>query len=228
MNLKKLALLAIAVVVMCGMIGAGTFAYFTSSANVEPTTFTSGSLDMALSNDSVFGSSDDVTATWVSPSNWAPGQKTSATLHFTNVGSVDAHHIYFMLNNASNNGNGDATKLMDKIIISNLQERFNGTTTSNQALKVAHQVGNRDDVLTLAEFLGQANNWFGFYTYDDVSGDGNVIAAGDQQDYDLIMEFTFDPSADNTYQGDSCQFALASKATQNSPTDGMVCLHQAE
>lgn len=224
--MKKLALLTIAVVVMCAMIGAGTFAYFTSTQSVEPTTFTSGTLNMALSNNSVFGSSDDVTGTWVSPANWKPGQSISGTLHFTNTGSVDAHHIYFMCQNAKNNGNGDGSNIMDKIIITNLQERFDGTTTDNQAAALAAQVGNHDSVLTLAEFVGQANGWYGFYTYDNISGNDDVIAAGDKGDYDLIFEFTFDPNADNAYQGDTCSFELGCKATQNSPTDGMVCLHQ--
>ncbi|MGB9793091.1 MAG: hypothetical protein ACPLTR_11055, partial [Thermacetogeniaceae bacterium] len=82
-----------------------------------------------------------------------------------------------------------------------------------------------DGVLTLAEFAGWANGWFGYYTYDDQSGDGIVLAPGDQRDYDLILTFTFDPNAGNEYQGDTYSFGIVANATQNSPTDGLVKLH---
>lgn len=223
---KKILAAVVGLMLVAALAGAGTFAYFSDTETSSNNTFTAGTLDMALSNDGLFGGTDSVTGTWVSPANWAPGEEVSATLHFTNKGSVASPHIYFKFENLRPNGNGDGSNLANKIIVSELKERFNGVTTGNQAAYIDGQVGNRDGVLTLAEFAGFANGWYGYYTFDDQSRDGVVLGPNDQKDYDLILKLTFDPSAGNEYQGDTFSFDLTANATQNSPTDGLIKLHQ--
>lgn len=223
---KRLGILGLvlAAILVIGLVGAGTFAYFSDSAQSTGNSFTSGTLDMELQGGTQNG--DSVIGTWVSPANWAPGQSVSAALEFNNKGTINSNHVYFMFSSLHNDATGDGSNMMNAIIVTNLQERFNGVTTSNQAATIDSQVGNHDGILTLAEFLGFANGWYGYYTYDDKSGDGVVLAANNQWDYDLILGFTFDAGAGNNYQGDSCSFSLTANATQNSPTEGLVCLHQ--
>lgn len=224
--MKKLFILTIALVLLAAAAGAGTLAYFSDTETSQENTFTSGTFDIALSNSNVFGSDDSVTATWVSPSNWAPGEKVNATLHFKNDGTIPASHIYFKFFNLTHDGKGDGSNLMDAILVTNIQERFNDVTTGNQVANIAAAVGDHHTPLTLAEFAGFANNWFGYYTVDDKSGDGKVLGGNGAADYDLILEFTFNPDAGNEYQGDTCSFGMEVNATQNSPTEGLVKLHE--
>lgn len=204
-------------------IGTGTWAYFSDTESSSNNIFTAGTLNIALEGGTQDGES--VSGTWVSPNNWAPGETFLAELNFTNKGNVDAHHIYFKFTDFSCDGNGDGSNFADMIIVKTLKERFNGVETANQAGYIDGQVGNNDGVLTLAEFAGWADDWFGYYTVDDISGDGVVLEGGNIWDYQLILEFEFNPDAGNEYQGDTCQFSLVVKATQNSPTEGMIPLH---
>jgi predicted ribosomally synthesized peptide with SipW-like signal peptide len=218
---KKMLLSVLVIGCIATVASAGTWAYFSDTETSTGNTFAAGTLDMSLSDDNENGGS--VVATWKSPENYKPGDTFENTLKFTNTGTIDAHHIYFYTEGLLHNANGDSSNLMNDIIITSIMERFNGVTTTNYAPTIEQQVGNRDGVLTLAEFC----NWrAGYYTFDDQSHlDDDVIAGGDQQDYDFILGFKFDENADNTYQGDNCGFDLRAVATQNSPTDGMVKLH---
>jgi len=222
--MKKLLFTLLALAALVGLLGAGTLAYFSDTETSSANTFAAGTLNMVLSGGTQ--NNESVIGTWVSPANWAPGQSVYATLHFTNKGSIDAHHIYFRFFDRANNGAGDSSNLMSKIIVEELKERFNSVTTGNQAANIDAQVGNHDGVLTLKEFTDFNYNNIAYYTVDDQSGDGVVLGAGDKGDYDLILKLTFDSSAGNEYQGDTCQFSLEVKATQDSPTEGLVKLHQ--
>jgi len=224
--MKKILMSLVVMALAVAAISGGTFAYFSDTETSTANTFTSGTLDMVLSGGTPIG--DSVIGTWVSPANWLPGQTFSATLQFTNVGSIDSHHIWFKFYNLQHNDNGgDGSNLMDVIIVNNLQERFNGKTTGNQAAKIDSQVGNNDGVLTLRELTGWMTGAFGFYTNDDqnLPTDDNVIGAGNLLDYDFILGFTFAATAGNEYQGDSCSFDMELQATQNTETVGMISLH---
>lgn len=219
--MRKIFIITLVLLVAAVLAGAGTFAYFSDTQEDVAKTFTSGTFDIALGNNGSFGSGDSVSATWASPPNWAPGDKVNATLSFTNKGTIDADHIYFRFSGKNSNGNGDSSNLMNAILITNLQERFNNVTTGNQAPNLATQVGNHDGVLTLAEFTSAQ-----YYTVDDQSGDSMALGVNDAKDYDLIIEFTFDPNAQNEYQGDTCAFNFVCEATQYSPTEGYLKLHE--
>ncbi len=224
--MRKVLLAAMALALVAALVGAGTYAYFTDTQYSTLNVFTAGTLDLQLRGGTQNG--DDVIGTWTSPAGWKPGDIVSGTLECNNKGSVDAKHIYFYFQNLSHDGKGDGSNLMNAIIVKTLKERFNAVTTGNQASTIEEQLhsmggANGDGILTLAEFAGWAA---GYYTIDDQSGDGIVIAGGNQWDYDLIIEFEFDPNAGDLYQGDTCQFDLKLVATQNSPTDGMIKLHQ--
>jgi len=220
---SRILSIILALGLVIAVVSAGAWAYFDDVETSTDNTFTSGSFDMILHGGTQDG--DSVIGTWVSPSNWSPGETLYAELNFTNNGSIDAMHIYFQFTDFTCDDKGDGSNFADVIIVKTLKERFNGVETGNLAGYIDSQVGNNDGVLTLQEFAGWAVNWYGYYTFDDVSGDGILLAAGNHWDYQLILEFEFDPNAGNEYQGDTCQFTLVARATQNSPTDGMIPLH---
>ena len=217
---KKMLLSILMIGMVATVAGAGTWASFSDTGTSSGNTMTAGTLDMVLANNND-DFSDDVIATWASPAGFKPGDNISSVLKFSNNGTVDSHHIWFYLEGVNHASNGDSSNLMNAIIITDLHERFNGVTTGNQATTLATQVGDHDNILTLAEFCSSA-----YYTFDDQSTDDDVIAAGNQEDYDLFINFQFSPAAGNEYQGDSCTFNMKTVATQNTPTEGMIPLHE--
>lgn len=211
---SKIFLSMLVIMVALSMVVGGTMAYFSDSGTSSSNTFTAGTLKMLMSNDAL-NWGDDVTATWSTPANWAPGESTTGKISFTNVGTVDAHHLWF---------NFEITQdsiLLDKIIVTDVSEVFNGVSTGNQAATVALQVGDNNNVLTARELL--ATDW---YTWDNISNhDDNVIGAGNLKDYSLSFTFKFDENATDEYQGLSAIFNLGVSATQGSPTEGYICFH---
>lgn len=206
-------------------VGGATFADFSNAGTSTGNTFTAGTLDMKING------LDDVTeAVWKSPTNWAPGDEFTSQVKLNNVGTVNAKHVYFGFKDVTNTSPvADNTNLLDKIIVTTITETFNGTETANQAAAVAAQVGDKNNVLTLKEFTDFMKNGYGYYSWDDKSGDGVILAAGKaaaDSDYTLKLGFKFDSAAGNDYQGDTAGFTMMLNATQNSPTDGLVPLHQ--
>lgn len=140
----------------------------------------------------------------------------------TNLGTVNSNHVYFGFNSPTYSGGTGSVNLMQKIIVTNLQERFNGYTTPDQSATLANQLHSGNSVLTLADLVNFMPSGYGFYSWDDKSGDTIILQAGNKQDYDISFTFQFDPNAGNEYQGATAGFVLNMNATQNSPTDGMV------
>lgn len=231
--MKRGLIVLITLVLAVGMVGAAFASFDTGPvSNQTPTSFTAGNLHMVLGGTGS-SSGDGVTGTWTSPPGWAPGDQVTGTITATNEGTVKADHIYFMFSNLQHtDGDADASNLMNAIIVTSITETFKNTndassvTTTNQVDTIASQVGDKTSPLTLAELAGWMTNSYGYYTVDDQSGDGVVLAAGDHNDYSISFTFEFDPNAGNMYENDSCSFDLTLQARQNSPTDGLVEMHQ--
>jgi predicted ribosomally synthesized peptide with SipW-like signal peptide len=223
----KLLMSLIAIGVAGLMMGAGTFAYFSDTATTEDNTFTAGTLDIQLANEGgSFG--DDATATWVSPDGWAPGDEVTATLRFTNVGSIDIKQMVLNFNVASRDGKGDGSHLDDKIIITEWKEHFKNTEGGDDwifddlaMVEGLIDTADGNGVLTLAELESCTQ----FYTWtvpgpvtEDASwqgGDDVLLKGGNYKDYELELTFKFAEDAGNEYQGDSCTLEIVCDGTQN-------------
>jgi len=88
---KKIFFSMMSIVIALGLAAGGTFAFFSDTGTSTSNVFSSGTLDLQLSNN---GSTflDDVTATF-GGINMAPnGSLITGTLHLKNNGSIDANH----------------------------------------------------------------------------------------------------------------------------------------
>ena len=209
----KIAMSLLVIAVTVSMLVGSTLAYFSDTATASNNTFTAGTLNIQISNGGDYA--DSLNGVWETQTGWAPGDTKTATLSFTNVGSIDAKHVYFYFSKSGSD------LLMDKIIVTSIQERFNSTDTDNQLEAAAATLGNKDGVLTLNELVSV--NW---YSWDDKTGDGVILQAGDKKDYAITFTFLFPADAGNEYQGLSASFDLCCEATQNSPTDDFVPVHR--
>ena len=93
--MKKILLSLSTIAAVAAIVVGGTMSYFSDTATSTGNTFTSGTMDLKLSNDNNnYG--DDVTETW-NVSNMVPGGTPYvSTLYMKNTGSVDADYLKFV------------------------------------------------------------------------------------------------------------------------------------
>lgn len=204
------------------LAGAGTWAAFQDTGASTGNTFSSGTLDMKLSND---GSTymDGVTATWTSPADFKLGDTFGNELRFTNIGSANINHLYMYPEDLTNSGGMGGVILSDKIIITRVTGYIirDGANLvwGNRAGSLSRIVGNCDGTLTLTEFC--STNFVAYCLSPIIFGIfPPILKAGNHKDWGLIIEGKFADDADNRYQGSSCTFNMRCKGSQNSPTEG--------
>lgn len=210
---KKFLILIIGVVLLASLGGIGTYAFFSTGVTNTGNTFTSGTMTAAVANNGPFSSG--ISGTWVSPANWKPGDSLTATLQFTNTGTIDAHTIYLMFGNGQHTYMGTTdVNLMEKIIVTDYHYRFNDRVSPNRAADFAEALHSGNDILTLADLYNLEPGDYAISTEDAV--DGVILAAGNQKDFDLVMTLQFDPLAGDEYQGATCSFDMGARVDQNS------------
>jgi predicted ribosomally synthesized peptide with SipW-like signal peptide len=220
MNKKILA--SIFVIGMLALaMGYGTYSYFSSTKTSTGNTFTAGTLTLQLSNDYA-NWHDGVTATWASPSGWAPGQSFTNTLYLWNKGSVDAKAVYEDWTNLN-----DPDGLSNYINVTEISDSIPwggsgayGTNYVGNFIAVADQ--NHDGNLSLAELASwgdwkttssSPHPWDIRVTYSDDPTVGNALPAG--QTLGLRFTFTLMDITPDTMQGKSCTIDLKVMASQN-------------
>lgn len=207
-NRKVLASLLV-IAVVAGLVGASTFAYFSSTATSTGNEFVSGTLILELFGG---GSGNSI---WITPENdWAPGEEVAGTLGMRNAGTVDGAWLGIKPTNLSSDCmvvDADGKMFADRIEISEF---------ALEDLDSAKYIGNIADFmatwgawgttapLTLAEF---ASGDYWFYTEPDPV-DWDLVAGGAGTELD--MTFYFDEEAGNAHQNLSCSFELTVKLGQ--------------
>ncbi len=89
---KKLILSVLAIIMVLGLAGAGTLAYFVDTETSTGNTYTAGSFDLKIS-DADEGFRDGVTATWTM-TNMAPGVNVCGNfITLQNSGSIAGDHV---------------------------------------------------------------------------------------------------------------------------------------
>ena len=203
---KKVLASIVIIGLLAFAMGWGTYSYFSDTEESTGNTFTAGTMDLKLSNDGTTWT-DGVTATWTSPSNWAPGETVTARLHIKNEGSIGAYWLYIGIS-ALTDGLSDQVHITEFVI-----EEYWGGYNHIDWMATMGPWG-AEEPLTLAEFgqyagtstpygfMACGDDWTG--TYDPTAP--KILPAG--ATITLRMTFLFNPDAGNDYQGASCSFDL--------------------
>jgi len=217
--MKKKILASIMVIgILALAMGYGTYSYFSSTKTSTGNTFTAGTLNLQLAdNDEGWG--DGVTATWSSPSNWAPGDNVTNTIHLRNTGSVPAEAVYAWWHNLV-----DPNGLANVIEVTWLSDSTWIDHNSIDPFVKAYD-SNGDGKLSLAELvygLSHYNspktpdpNQARFYADEDESYTHPVLTAYGGNVFDIKMTYHFMETAGNGYQGASASFDLTFDAWQH-------------
>lgn len=203
------------------LTGGATFAYFTDAASSNNNSFSSGVFDLLLKDNSE-GFTDDVTLSFVSPPNWAPGDKFTDFICFKNNNGIPIEQVLLRLTSAG----AGSTTLDDFIYVSSIQlgpvdltanptactfeADGNGSLVNFTTLFNTRFAGG-DGKATLTEQLAQID---GSDNLNDDLLDGPA-AIPTNGVYKLRVEWTFDTLATSAVEGQTVDLNIGFTATQN-------------
>lgn len=219
MKRKVLASLLV-IAVVAGLVGAGTWAFFSDTGESTGNTFTAGTLILELANEG--GSwGEGVTATWQSPPGWAPGDELTNRIWLRNVGSVDGQVAY---GDWANPDCGGGANLLDVTEVTEMTDSLDSFSANYVDLFVGVYDQNADGKLSLYELIVGDSFWPGstspweeaFFTEggDPWSEGGEPLLPAGGAPFGIGMTFKFMEDAGDEYQGASCTFDLILKVTQ--------------
>lgn len=190
--MKKILGLTIVALMVLGLVGGGTWAYFSDVATTTGNTFAAGTLDLGLSsNTSNTSSTGSTSATWTTPSNWAPGDNVSGTLYVNNNGTIAMSSVNITFSHGGVTDNTPHTV-----------SSWNGTTDNDNLLKMLKATtvswnGTTDATLegdTLEQLVSASPH--------------NLGSLPANTEYPLYIVFTFDPIATNGCQADTVDITV--------------------
>ena len=206
--MKKIALLCLALVLALGAMG-GAIAYF-SQQEVVAITMTAGTPDLQLSIDN--GSSWHNGVSVAFPTGWAPGDTYSLEVWTKNVGNCGLWALYVTGNNLGGTGG-----LCDVINITDVAYTDTcGWVHPAGGTYYDGKFGDDTTPLTLRELAnGQTNGEHMAFCWGDCATEGDYLPASAGRIQKFYIEFTFDSSAGNEYQGKTASFDLVFLGSDN-------------
>jgi predicted ribosomally synthesized peptide with SipW-like signal peptide len=176
------------IVAVVAAVSAMTYAYFSDTGTSNNNVFSAGTLNLALSDDTVETDQDNVTASF-GGENMAPGSCTpEQELRLKNVGTVAADHIQIaVLNNVTDNPPVAGQALDRQLILSTFKYDYDGNGTNYQNISIPDSNSN------------------GFPDLDDLEANGvdNLPLTNLGTDHPLRLSVCLSALAGNGVQGDS-------------------------
>jgi predicted ribosomally synthesized peptide with SipW-like signal peptide len=190
--MKKILGLTVAALMVMGLVGGGTWAYFSDTETIDDNPFAAGTLDLGLSETQSGTQTGSITGTF-DGSAWAPGDSVNATIYVNNEGSIEMSSVNITF---ATTGVVDGTP---------------GTVDAGPG----GSTDNLTEMITLTDLKfgtigspGDIATWDGYDIGQLISTEialGNIPA---DTEYELFMEFTFDTTATNGCQGDSTNITM--------------------
>jgi len=194
---KKILGLTVAALLVMGMVGGGTWAYFTDTETSVDNSLTAGTLDLNID-------SGDIPVTTFTASAVAPGDSGSGSSTLENVGSMvgELDITFSAVTNTPGAGGGEYEGGSGEL---------GGVATLAVYLDVdqsadwsAGDIGLKSDGTTYA--FPTALDYATIDSYGSVSYDAVIATMAVSAADDFIALWQVPTSADNTIQGDSVSF----------------------
>lgn len=208
--------MAIIAAVSSMSVGA-TKAYFSDDGTSYNNTFSSGTLDLKLS-DANEGWSDNISGTWSSPANWKPGDEVKTSIFLANTGTIPAEAVYANWHNLQGN-----TGMANFIEVTWLSDSTDIGTNSIGPFVTAYDA-NEDGKLSLAELVNGLSYYNSPKTPDPFQArfyaDANEsyehpLLPYNGGAFEIKLGYKFMDTAGNDLQGQSVSFDLTLQAAQH-------------
>jgi len=209
---KKILVSMMVIGLVATLAGAGLHAYFWDTGTSTGNTFSAGTLDLKLS-DSDEGWADGVTATWSSPSNWAPGEEVVAWLNMSNSGSIGVKLVSVHGENLGGTGLADVV-LLTMINYTEGGQDLYGNLIGYYAT-TAGMDADGDGNVTLSEFISWSQTYSMVFWKGNWGGTEDYLKPNSANEEMLVLGFTFAPWAGNYFQGRTASFDLVVRAYQS-------------
>ena len=188
---KSIFLSILSIFIVTAGVGGLALAYFSDVGTSTANTFSTGSLNLVLSNNATTFT-EDVTATW-GDTDMLPNEFTPVgTLTLKNTGSVAGDHVDV----AFANFNSDSTYPLDAVMrVTTLT--YNGVNLLTGLNAISPNTYGLQDT-----------NTSGYLELDELASqdlDQHNLSLNDltPNTHDLVMQLQMSPGAGNDYQGDS-------------------------
>ena len=198
---KKLLLLTLALLLVAGMAGTGTFAYFQDTETSTGNTFTAGTLDLKIKDGGLYWSDGIATAEWAL-SNMKPGDTAYGSVDLKNFGSVYANHMEITCDytitdppgpESDTEENTPAGKMAGEMAIITMTYTYNSTEVNCLPLITDANLNGVKDLYDLKVGGGVDNL--------------PLVQSGTQFGrLDMIVQFN--PNASNDFQGDTLNLTV--------------------
>jgi spore coat-associated protein N len=189
--MKKILGLTVAAFLVIGLVGGGTWAYFSDTEESTGNVFSSGTLDLGLANSGGTDPTGSVTATF-GAADLAPGSAAgSGTLYVYNAGSIDMTSVQISFSVAGYTENTPTTV-----------DDYNGTADTDDLSKMIIATTVELDGHTVSALQGLSIDEIIALGATDLGG----LDVGDE--LELEIEWTFDTTATNGCQGDSLDLTI--------------------
>lgn len=194
--MKKILGLTIAALLVIGLVGGATWAYFSDTETSTGNSFVAGTLDLGLYNSDNSSSTGSVTGTF-SALDWAPGDTDNGTIYVNNNGSLNSS-VNITLTYSITDGTPHTVY------------NYAGTNTTDDISKMIK--------ITTATF-GTGNHIAALEgeTLDDLQTTGSISLGALNADTQVPMfiVWTFDSTASNGCQGDNITVTLKFDSIQS-------------
>jgi predicted ribosomally synthesized peptide with SipW-like signal peptide len=189
--MRKILGLTVAAVLVMGLVGGGTWAYFSDTEQTTGNIFAAGTLDLGLSNTDSGGTSNASTSATFSASDLYPGSTAgSGTLYINNNGSIAMSSINVTFSYSYTEGSPDTVTGYDATTgTDNMSAMMKITTATYNGTSVAALVDKSIDQLVSAGSINVGS-----------------LPVGDE--LPLALTWTFDATATNGCQGDSIDVTI--------------------
>ena len=159
---KRLVTSGLTIAASGALLVGATFAFFSDTATSNNNQFSSGTLDLHV-RDNDQGFQDNVTASTVSPTNWAPGESFESYVCFRNNGNIDIEEILFAMSAGGGNAAFRNAVIADKVELGSASAGDcaavgGGSLTDFTPLFVSRfDGGDADSAVSLTELLADVD-----------------------------------------------------------------------
>ncbi|HUU63929.1 MAG TPA: TasA family protein [Dehalococcoidia bacterium] len=219
--MKKILISVMVIAVAVAIVAGGTMAYFSDTEKSTGNVMTAGTLNMTIAdNNEGWNNGVPVTASWQSPSGWAPGETfTTGVISLRNVGSIPINYLFTTYYNYSYTV-ADLAKVIEVVEYNEYIPGYGWIDSMQPTQDLWKLVGDNLQPLTLKELI--LASWVGDTTWVDYcTGDGyDVVPAGNPAipvggTYQIYLVLKFADAAGNSYQGASCSFDIEFEGVQD-------------